>query len=112
MVRPIFVDHSGRRRRAVVVLGSGLGVLLIVGLIMVAAGLFNGSPIPLPGWPDAVHGEAGNSAPTDPAATPDPDSTPKTIPSPLTITTSPTTSPTHGNGQGTSHRPTKSPGKP
>jgi hypothetical protein len=94
------------------VLGSGLGVLLVVGLIMVAAGLFTGSPIPLPGWPDLVHGEGGNPGVTAPAVAPDSSSTnptPRTTPAPASTTT--TASPTtHGNGS--SHRPTKTPGKP
>ena len=93
------------------VLGSGLGVLLIVGLIMLAAGLFNGSPIPLPGWPDLVHGEAGNPVST-PAVTGPGGSTPDTLPDPPTTAAPTPATTTHGNGQGTSHRPTKTPGKP
>jgi hypothetical protein len=99
------------------VLGSGLGVLLVVGLITLIMGLLTGSPLPLPGWPDAVHGEAGNPAATAPAVAPQdptPIPTPNYTPGPGTTPTSPGAVPTtHGNGNGNSHRPTKSPpGKP
>jgi len=97
-----------------VVLGSGLGVLLVVGLIMLAAGLFTGSPLPLPGWPDTVHGEAGNPppAPVAPTAS-NPTHTAKPTGTTTTTPAAPATSATtHGNGNGASHRPSKSPGKP
>lgn len=115
MVRPIFVDHSGRRRRAVMILGSGLGVLLVVGLIMLTAGLLTGSPVPLPGWPEAVHGGGGNTVATEPTVAPAPTAPTTTRTTPVTTpTTAVPTGPGNGNGSGngTSHRPTKTPGKP
>jgi hypothetical protein len=92
------------------ILGSGLGVLLVVGLIMLAAGMFTGSPIPLPGWPDLVRGEGGNPAPTQPVVAP---STPSVYPTAPTTpgagTTTPSSTPRGNSG---SHRPSKTPGKP
>ncbi len=93
------------------VLGSGIGVLLIVGLVMLVAGLFTGSPLPLPGWPSLVHGEAGNPAATPVVAPNAPESSaPKATPTPKITPTSqltPTSTPTtHGNP---SHRPSKTP---
>jgi hypothetical protein len=112
MKRPVFVDHTGRRRRAAIVLGSGLGVVLIVGLIMLTAGLVTGSPMPLPGWPDAAQVEDGVGP-----ATPVPARSQAQTPGPKksavpTVATSVT--PTgQGNGNGNGHgRPSKTPGKP
>jgi hypothetical protein len=96
-----------------VILGSGLGVLLIVGLITLIAGLATGTPLPLPGWPDAVNGVAGNPVPAVAPQDPTPIPTPNTAPNPGTTPTTPGSTPTtHGNGNGASHRPTKTPGKP
>jgi hypothetical protein len=115
MKMPVFVDHTGRRRRVAIVLGSGLGVVLIIGLVMLTAGLVSGSPVPLPGWPDAAHVEEGGNQPTpapvptwsqEPAAK---RSTDPTVPTPATTSDAPG----NGNGNGNGHgRPTKTPGKP
>jgi hypothetical protein len=109
---PVFVDHTGRRRRVAIVLGSGLGVVLIAGLIMLTAGLVSGSPVPLPGWPDAAPVE-GPPAPPAPEPTPSqrPAARRTTVPAPGT-TVIPTPANT-GNGNGNGHgRPSKTPGKP
>lgn len=109
MKRPVFVDSTGRRRRAAIILGSGLGVLLITGLIVLMAGLFSGSPVKLPGWPDAAPDAAPSVAPQpQPSVT----SRKPATTGPATPTVS-TTGPGNGNGngQGNSHRPSK-PTKP
>jgi hypothetical protein len=112
MKRPVFVDHTGRRRRAAIVLGSGLGVVLIVGLIMLTAGLVTGSPMPLPGWPDAAHVEEGvGPATAVPAPTPAQTSGPKKSTAPTVATSVTPTGPGNGNGNGHG-RPSKTPGKP
>jgi hypothetical protein len=52
--RPVFVDRSGRRRRLVAVVGSTLAVVLVAGLGLLLAGLVGGTPLNVPGFPDAV----------------------------------------------------------
>lgn len=49
---PVFVDRSGKRRRLTVLAGTSIGVGLMVSLGLIIAGLFAGSDVPLPGWPD------------------------------------------------------------
>jgi hypothetical protein len=112
MKRPVFVDHTGRRRRAAIVLGSGLGVVLIMGLIMLTAGLVTGSPMPLPGWPDAAQVDDG-VAPATPAPRPSQAQTPgaKKTTSPAATTSVTPAGPGNGNGNGHG-RPSKTPGKP
>uniref|UniRef100_UPI001B8B49E1 hypothetical protein n=1 Tax=Allorhizocola rhizosphaerae TaxID=1872709 RepID=UPI001B8B49E1 len=71
MRKPVFVDLTGRRRRAAIVLGGGLGVFLVLGLITLFAGLLTSSPVPLPGWPESVQRGAEVApapAPSAPAA--------------------------------------------
>jgi hypothetical protein len=112
MKRPVFVDHTGRRRRAAIVLGSGLGVVLIVGLIMLTAGLVTGSPMPLPGWPDAAQVEEGVGPPTPvPAPSQAQNPGPKKSTAPAVATSVTPTGPGNGNGNGHG-RPSKTPGKP
>lgn len=60
--KPVFVDRSGRRHRIVVASGAAAGVLVLLALIMLVAGLFGASPVPLPGLPDM-----GRPVPTQPA---------------------------------------------
>lgn len=50
--RPVFVDHSGRRRRLIVATGAGLATAIVVALIMLIAGLSGASPLHVPGFPD------------------------------------------------------------
>lgn len=110
--RPVFVDSSGRRRRAVLVLGSGLGVLLVTGLVMLLAGLFTGSPGQLPGWPDAAHPEPAATPAQEPEPAPT-SATPQQRPTATPTTAPATTPPGNGNGNGNGHgRPSKTPGKP
>lgn len=115
MRRPVFVDHTGRRRRAAIVLGSGLGVLLVVGLIMLTAGLLSGAPVRLPGWPDTAQGDLEGTVPT-PAAVTQPTSSKAPAAKPTVSVPAPQPSVTAtgpGNGNGNSHgRPSKTPGKP
>jgi hypothetical protein len=48
----VFVDHSGRRRRAVAVAGSALGVAILLALVVLGVGLSGVSPVVLPGLPN------------------------------------------------------------
>lgn len=116
MRRPVFVDHTGRRRRAAIVLGSGLGLLLVLGLVMLSVGLVSGAPVPIPGWPDAAQVEqevaSPTVAPTRGADSPVVRRSTAAAPQP---TTAPTDPPGNGNGNGNGNghgRPTRSPGKP
>jgi len=66
---PVFVDHSGRRRRMAVMIGSSVAVVIIVALVMLVAGLSGAAPMSIPGFPDL-----GKPAPPPAAgATPTPD---------------------------------------
>ncbi|WDZ86276.1 hypothetical protein [Micromonospora cathayae] len=47
---PVFVDRTGRRRRLSIVAGTAMGLGLLTSLGLIAAGLFTGSSVPLPGW--------------------------------------------------------------
>ncbi|GIH07641.1 hypothetical protein Rhe02_57080 [Rhizocola hellebori] len=111
MKRPVFVDHTGRRRRVAIVLGSGLGVVLVIGLIVLTAGLVTGAPLPLPGWPDAAHVDDGVAPTPVPAPAPGRTSVPKKTTTPTTATSAAATGPGNGNGNGHG-RPSKTPGKP
>ncbi|HEX5596701.1 MAG TPA: hypothetical protein VFX61_11905 [Micromonosporaceae bacterium] len=124
--RPVFVDRSGRRRRMAVFAGIGIGAGLLVSLALIVAGLFTGSSVPLPGWPDGIgqHQQDGpklepvpvptTSAPASPTRTDspsqpgDPTSTTTATPRP----TAPAPATTERPGQGDEHRATQPPGKP
>ena len=67
--QPVFVDHSGRRRRMFAIAGSAAAVVLLVALIMLGAGLFGVAPLRVPGFPDL--GKANNGA--APSVTPGPE---------------------------------------
>jgi len=54
----IFVDHSGNRRRALAVLGIGLGLLLVAGLIALSLVAFTDHPVQQAPWPEPA-GAAG-----------------------------------------------------
>lgn len=62
--QPVFVDGTGRRRRLAVFAGGGIGVGLLVSLTLIVVGLFTGSPLPVPGWPEpgSQHQQEGNVA--------------------------------------------------
>ncbi len=108
----MFVDLTGGRRKAVVALGAGLGVVFVVGLVVVLFGLLNSSPVPLPGWPDSVQ-RGAEVAPQAPEVSTSPSVQPRT--SPTRVTTTPTTpEPTRSRGNGNGHggRPSKTPGRP
>lgn len=101
--RPVFVDRSGRRRRFFTFVGGGFGVLLVIGLIIVASSLFTGGPAQLPGWP-GTGGDAAEVLPSVAGQTPEPSPTasaPRVAPT--------TVSPTPKKGQGNTHRPTAKP---
>jgi hypothetical protein len=48
----IFVDHSGKRRRALAVLGIGLGVLMAAGLLALSLMAFTDHPVRQAPWPE------------------------------------------------------------
>src|SRR5262245_37148349 len=52
--KPIFLDRSGRRRRIVATAGAAAVVAVVIALVLLVAGLFGASPVPLPGLPDLV----------------------------------------------------------
>lgn len=112
---PVFVDRSGRRRRIVITAGAGAGVLVVVALGLLVAGLFGASPVPLPGLP-----ELGNPAPTQqapaPSAPPAPPPVPRTSTAPPAVTPQPsTTLSTTAEPTSPRHVPTHTPtdkGKP
>jgi hypothetical protein len=65
--KPVFVDRSGRRHRVVVASGAAAGVLVLLALAMLVAGLFGASPVPLPGLPD-LDGQPATQPATGPSA--------------------------------------------
>ncbi|MBQ0992672.1 hypothetical protein PSH03_001186 [Micromonospora sp. PSH03] len=134
-VPPVFVDGTGRRRRLTVIAGTAMGLGLLTSLVLIAAGLFLDTSVPLPGWSEDSRGtrpvEAGvdgvnpprlakspspagrTSAPL-PRATPTSDRSPTTAGTTATATGTP--SATDQPGRGDEHRktakPSRSPGKP
>ncbi|MEH1012418.1 hypothetical protein V6U90_04735 [Micromonospora sp. CPCC 206060] len=130
---PVFVDGSGRRRRLSMLAGTSIGVGLLASLGLILAGLFTGSSVPLPGWPeskparpieagvDELGASPGAVQPTPDPATPS-DATPSRTPSaPATRPgAAPTAQPNRSAvpGQGDTRRnepagkPSRSPGKP
>jgi len=64
---PVFVDHSGRRRRLAVLIGSSAAVVIVVALVILATGLSGVAPLSVPGFPDL-----GRPAPA-PVVAPSPD---------------------------------------
>ena len=128
-MQPVFVDRTGRRRRLTVLAGVGIGAGLLVSLALLVAGLFTGSAVPVPGWPEGAgqHGrdEAGvEQLISSPTAGPGGTATAGAPPGSPTATRRPTPSPTPRQpvadqpGQGDVHRntlagkPSESPGKP
>jgi hypothetical protein len=65
---PVFVDHSGRRRRMAVLIGSSVAVVIVVALVMLVAGLSGVAPLGVPGFPDLA-----KPAPPAGGSTPAPD---------------------------------------
>lgn len=56
---PVFVDHTGRRRRLARNVGIAVGCVLVAYLAVVAFGLVSGSGAPLTPWPDAGPSRGG-----------------------------------------------------
>jgi len=50
----IFVDSSGRRRRAVALLGVGVGLLMAAGLVALSVMAFTDHPVRQAPWPQSV----------------------------------------------------------
>jgi hypothetical protein len=124
---PVFVDHTGRRRRLIRGAGLAVGVVLVAYLGVLVVGLVSGSGAPLTPWPAAkpsapaghrgsaarpdrsrptVTGPAAVVAPGTPSGRPDSDA--------QRATTAPATaSPTATRpGKGRGHWLTKSPQHP
>lgn len=114
VTRPVFVDGSGRRRRLILVAGSAIGVLVVLALVMLVAGLFGASPVHLPGLPGGQATDArqpgrttgapsGPDAATNPAQAASPTASTSPIVSPSADPTSrrhvPTQTPTHPGGK-------------
>ncbi|MFC0507494.1 hypothetical protein [Micromonospora costi] len=133
---PVFVDRTGRRRRLTVIAGTAMGVGLLASVVLILAGLFFESPVPVPGWPDSRPArpiEAGldgrDGIGTSPSAGPSPATTstspagmPSRSPSPTAVraTTVPTGAarptgserPGQGDERRNTPKPSRSPGKP
>ncbi|MFB9528090.1 hypothetical protein [Nonomuraea roseola] len=71
--KAVFVDHSGRRRRLVIVSSIASGVLALAMFAIVIGGLFSSTTLSVSGWP-GNDGESPASAASpgasEPAATP------------------------------------------
>ncbi|RAO03729.1 hypothetical protein GAR05_00710 [Micromonospora saelicesensis] len=133
-VPPVFVDGTGRRRRLTVIAGTAMGLGLLTSLVLIAAGLFLDTSVPLPGWSEDSRGtrpvEAGvdgvkpprvaESPSPSPAArtsAPLPRATPTSDRSPTTAATATGTpsaidQPGRGDEHGRNAKPSRSPGKP
>jgi hypothetical protein len=132
---PVFLDSTGRRRRLVLAAGLACAAVLLTGMAVLAFGLFAGSPLPLPGWPepaDPGRGEIGagqlGASPTPAAGAGDRDRGPAGTPSAPAAPTGPSTAqpaaptvaptsdkPGLGDERRASpnpNRPTKPPGRP
>ena len=110
----MFVDVTGRRRRAAIVVGGGLGVFMVLGLIALAVGMLTSSRVPLPGWPETVQRGAEIAPTPAPVAPTSPSARSRTPPAAATTTGAAEPTRTNGNGNGGAHggRPSKTPGKP
>lgn len=139
---PVSVDRARRRRRLTLIAGTAMGLGLLTSLVLILAGLFFDSSVPLPVWSDTkVQSpiEAGVDAPGEaedpisPSPRPSPRPTPVTSTSPpepslsetsagrATTTTRTTTAPAPQPTTSTAPspgeerrtaKPTKTPGKP
>jgi hypothetical protein len=124
---PVFVDHSGQRRRFVVALGAAAGVALILAAVVLVLGLTGAGPAKIPGWPE---GAPGGGSPTPaivpqkaPSATGQRTTAPSGSRPPGAATGASgaaaatptagasTTSRGNGNGNGSTHTPTAHPSK-
>src|SRR5690242_17606587 len=81
---PVFVDHSGRRRRIVVALGAAAGVVLILAAVVLVLGLTGAGPSRIPGWPEGAPGRVSptpaTAAQNEPTASHRPTTAPGSLP--------------------------------
>ncbi|MDG4824830.1 hypothetical protein O7635_23525 [Asanoa sp. WMMD1127] len=122
MSTEVFVDRTGRRRRALTWLAVVAAAVLVGALGLLGAGLFGGGPVPLSGWTDrgaettpaaetAVIGPAPEpAAPPAPRSTTAPTGRPQATGTPATAI--PTTGERPGRGNGRGNRPTAKPSHP
>ena len=120
---PVFVDHSGQRRRIVVALGAAAGVVLILAAVVLVLGLTGAGPARIPGWPEGAPGGGSPTPAIAPQKTPSAAGQRTTAPSgsrapgaapSATGAAAPTpaaTPTTHGNGNASTHTPTAHPSK-
>ena len=124
-IKPVFVDGTGRRRRLAVFAGVGIGVGLLVSLTLIIVGLFTGSSMPVPHWPDPAGQQQQGTVADQPTPSPTAgEPTTSTVDTVTTTARSPTTPSTSTTdvapdttslpGLGDQHRakPSKTPGKP
>jgi hypothetical protein len=119
---PVFVDHTGRRRRFVAAAATAGALILTLAVVALLAGFTGAGPVAVPGFPAARTGHVKPTRPTPPRTDPTPAATPAPpaaapagTSGPATarpssgapsVTSAPTTSPTpRGNGRSPSHRP-------
>lgn len=103
----MFVDSTGRRRRAFALIGAGGAVTLIVAVAVLMAGFFGPGSGRLPGLPELLQGPAASPS-SVPSPTPERTTTRPT--SANTVPTGPaplTTGPSRGG-----NRPTDAPSHP
>jgi hypothetical protein len=122
----VFADPSGRRRRALRVLGAAAGLIIVIALALVTVGLAGGPQAPFISWAHPHRGAAPTASkhpgqvspsappavvPAQPSPSADPQPSPSASPSPSpSPSESPTTSPAPTNPAGkTPPGQTKSP---
>jgi hypothetical protein len=121
---PVFVDHTGRRRRLVAAAATAGALILTLAVLALLAGFTGAGPVPVPGFPAARTGHAKPTRPTAQRTDPTPAATPATLAAAPagtsrpaiappssgapSVSSAPTISPTptpKGNGRSPSHRP-------
>jgi hypothetical protein len=112
----VFADPSGRRRRALRVLGAAAGLIIVIALALITVGLAGGPQAPFISWAHPHRGAAPTAGkhpgqvspsappaavPAQPSPSADPQPSPSASPSPSAPPSeSPTTSPAPTNPAG------------
>ncbi|GAA4605750.1 hypothetical protein BJY16_005514 [Actinoplanes octamycinicus] len=74
---PVFVDRSGRRRRLVMAAGATGGLVLLLAVATLLAGLTGAGPSAVPGWPAPAATRA--KAQPSPSPSPSPSRSPRVV---------------------------------